>query len=176
MKNLNFENVNINKNNLLGIENEGFKIAMHGLTGTRLNICACSIGATQDALEETLEYTTRRTQFNKNLIQFQNTKLKLAESTATLHSLRCLTREAAKLWDNENELKSDYIAMTKSIVNKKCFEIVDTCMQLLGAYGTTNQSRTYHHFNNIRMHQLTGGSDEIMKLIVAKNITQNSKL
>ena len=169
--------------NLLGIENYGFNEIMHCMNGNRLNIAACSLGAAQWALEDTIRYTHERKQFGKKLIDFQNTQFKLAYFASELLAARLLIRSAAARIDQEeandsgSELDIDDRAIPipslsaagKYAASEKAFTIIDGCLQILGGYGYLKDFPMQQLLRDSRIHRILGGTSEIMQMIIARD-------
>ncbi|KAJ1649298.1 Isobutyryl-CoA dehydrogenase, mitochondrial [Dispira simplex] len=156
--------------NLVGKEGEGFKIAMKGLDGGRINIASCSLGAAHASLETTIDYVQVRKQFNHTLDQFQNTQFRLADMATYLNSSRLMVRQAAQLLDSGSSLATSYCAMAKLYATDRCFNITNDCLQLHGGYGYLKDYKVQQFMRDSRVHQILEGTNEIMRVIVARNI------
>ncbi|KXN64991.1 acyl-CoA dehydrogenase domain-containing protein [Conidiobolus coronatus NRRL 28638] len=165
-----FEDCAIPKENLIGKEGEGFKFAMMGLDGGRLNISSCSLGAAQASLEQTIDYVKDRKQFNRSISDFQNTQFKLAEMATQLQSARTLVRQAASLYDQNSPVKTSFVAMSKIHATELSFQIIDQCLQLHGGYGYLKDYKIQQFWRDSRVHRILEGTNEVMKLIVGKSL------
>ena len=167
--------------NLVGEEGQGFKMAMDGLNGGRLNISSCSLGAAQWALEETIAYTSDRKQFNRTISSFQNTQFKLALLASELFASRLVIRSNARRFDaetNDSELNlkcvplPSVIAAGKLITTEKAFTIIDQCLQLFGGYGYLKDFPLQQLLRDTRVHRILEGTNEIMQLIISRDFVQ----
>eukprot|EP01065_Artemidia_motanka_P003373 TRINITY_DN1161_c6_g7_i1.p1 TRINITY_DN1161_c6_g7~~TRINITY_DN1161_c6_g7_i1.p1 ORF type:complete len:403 (+),score=141.30 TRINITY_DN1161_c6_g7_i1:77-1285(+) len=165
------EGVRIPKDNLLGTEEgKGFKMAMSGLDGGRINIATCSLGAAQRALNEAVNYTKERKQFGKSISDFQSTQFKLAEMAAKVHASRLLVRQAAQSMDSKDPNKTMYCAMAKMEVTEKCFGVVDDALQLFGGYGYLRDYPCEKLLRDLRVHRILEGTNEVMRMIVSRSV------
>ncbi|RKP06396.1 acyl-CoA dehydrogenase/oxidase [Thamnocephalis sphaerospora] len=158
--------------NLLGAEGEGFKFAMKGLDGGRINIASCSLGAAQASIEAALEHTAVRKQFNTLLNQFQHTQFKLADMAANLNASRLMVRQAARLLDDGSPQATAFCAMAKMYATDQCFEICNQALQLHGGYGYLKDYRVQQWMRDSRVHQILEGTNEVMKMIVSRELTR----
>ncbi|MFM2648226.1 acyl-CoA dehydrogenase family protein [Vibrio diabolicus] len=165
-----FENVRIPADYLLGKEGEGFKFAMLGLDGGRINIATCSVGTAQQALNEAKQYMTERKQFGRSLAQFQALQFKLADMTTELVAARQMVRLAAAKLDAQHAEKSAYCAMAKRFATDVGFKVCDQALQIHGGYGYIKEYPVERHFRDVRVHQILEGTNEIMRLIVARRL------
>ncbi|RKP14036.1 butyryl-CoA dehydrogenase [Piptocephalis cylindrospora] len=156
--------------NLLGGEGQGFKIAMMGLDGGRINIGACSLGAAQATLETTLDYTSDRQQFGKAISSFQNTQFTMADMAIALNSSRLMVREAARLMDASSPLATTYCAMAKVQATEACYQICDQGLQLHGGYGYLKDYKVQQYLRDSRVHRILEGTNEIMRLITSRSL------
>ncbi|KIT16271.1 acyl-CoA dehydrogenase family protein [Jannaschia aquimarina] len=156
--------------NLLGEEGHGFRYAMAGLDGGRLNIAACSLGAAQQALDLTLAYVRERKAFGQSLADFQNTQFRLAEMEIELQSARTFLRQAAWHLDQGTPEATKFCAMAKKMVTEAGSRVVDGCLQLHGGYGYLADYGIEKLSRDLRVHQILEGTNEIMRLIVARNM------
>jgi len=164
-----FDNVKVPKENLIGKEG-GFKIALSGLDGGRINIAACSLGAAHRCLEDAMKYVQERKAFNQTIASFQNTQFKIANLATDLHSSRLLLRNAANLFDNNHPDKTMYCAMAKKYVTDKGFDICNESLQLLGGYGYLADYNIERFVRDVRVNQILEGTNEIMQFIVARRL------
>ncbi|ENM8380513.1 acyl-CoA dehydrogenase family protein [Vibrio alginolyticus] len=165
-----FENVRIPADYLLGEEGEGFKFAMLGLDGGRINIATCSVGTAQQALNEAKQYMTERKQFGRSLAQFQALQFKLADMATELVAARQMVRLAAAKLDAQHAEKSAYCAMAKRFATDVGFKVCDQALQIHGGYGYIKEYPVERHFRDVRVHQILEGTNEIMRLIVARHL------
>ncbi|MEW4340381.1 acyl-CoA dehydrogenase family protein [Vibrio diabolicus] len=165
-----FENVRIPADYLLGEEGEGFKFAMLGLDGGRINIATCSVGTAQQALNEAKQYMTERKQFGRSLAQFQALQFKLADMATELVAARQMVRLAAAKLDAQHTEKSAYCAMAKRFATDVGFKVCDQALQIHGGYGYIKEYPVERHFRDVRVHQILEGTNEIMRLIVARRL------
>ncbi|MEM7752935.1 MAG: acyl-CoA dehydrogenase family protein [Pseudomonadota bacterium] len=156
--------------NLLGIEGDGFKYAMAGLDGGRLNIAACSIGAAQSALDAALTYVKERKAFGRTLDQFQALQFKLAECEIELQAARTFLRHAAWANDTGQPDATKRSAMAKAFVTEAASRVADTCLQLHGGYGYLADYGVEKIVRDLRVHRILEGTNEIMRLIVARDL------
>ncbi|GLP94727.1 acyl-CoA dehydrogenase family protein [Paraferrimonas sedimenticola] len=167
---INFDQVRVPVANRLGEEGEGFKIAMKGLDGGRINIASCSLGTAQAALERATEYMQERQQFGKPLAAFQALQFKLADMATELIAARQMVRLAAFKLDNNDPEKTAYCAMAKRFATDIGFKVCDAALQLHGGYGYIREYPLERHLRDVRVHQILEGTNEIMRLIVARRL------
>ncbi|HAV1508837.1 TPA: acyl-CoA dehydrogenase family protein [Vibrio parahaemolyticus] len=165
-----FENVRIPADYLLGEEGEGFKFAMLGLDGGRINIATCSVGTAQQALNEAKQYMTERKQFGRSLAQFQALQFKLADMATELAAARQMVRLAAAKLDAQHAEKSAYCAMAKRFATDVGFKVCDQALQIHGGYGYIKEYPVERHFRDVRVHQILEGTNEIMRLIISRRL------
>ncbi|MCY9878528.1 acyl-CoA dehydrogenase family protein [Vibrio natriegens] len=165
-----FENVSIPATHLLGEEGQGFVFAMKGLDGGRINIATCSVGTAQQALNHTTQYMQERKQFGKALAQFQALQFKLADMATELVAARQLVRYAASKLDNGDPNASTYCAMAKRFATDVGFQVCDQALQLYGGYGYIKEYPMERYFRDVRVHQILEGTNEIMRLIIARRL------
>ena len=156
--------------NLLGKEGDGFKYAMAGLDGGRLNIAACSIGAAQSALTAATAYVKERKAFGRTLDQFQALQFKLAECEIELQAARTFLRHAAWANDTGQPDATKRSAMAKAFVTEAASRVADTCLQLHGGYGYLADYGIEKIVRDLRVHRILEGTNEIMRLIVARDL------
>jgi alkylation response protein AidB-like acyl-CoA dehydrogenase len=165
-----FENVRVPAANRLGEEGAGFKIAMAGLDGGRLNIAACSLGGAQSALEKSLAYMKERKAFGKRLDEFQALQFRLADMATELEAARTFLWRAAAAFDGKAANARELCAMAKRFVTDACFEIANQALQLHGGYGYLAEYGIEKIVRDLRVHQILEGTNEIMRLIVARQL------
>ena len=165
-----FEDVRVPVANRLGAEGIGFKIAMAGLDGGRLNIAACSLGGAQSALEKALAYMKERRAFGKRLDEFQALQFRLADMATGLEASRTFLWRAAAALDAKEANATELCAMAKRFVTDTCFEIANQALQLHGGYGYLAEFGIEKIVRDLRVHQILEGTNEIMRLIVARSL------
>jgi alkylation response protein AidB-like acyl-CoA dehydrogenase len=156
--------------NLLGTEGQGFSYAMAGLDGGRLNIAACSIGAAQCALDQTLAYMKDRKAFGQSLDQFQGLQFRLADAEIALQSARTFLRQAAWKLDTGAVDATKFCAMAKKLCTETGSMVADQCLQLHGGYGYLADYGIEKIVRDLRVHQILEGTNEIMRLITARQM------
>lgn len=165
-----FENVVIPSSHLLGEEGQGFIFAMKGLDGGRINIATCSVGTAQQALNQATQYMQERKQFGKSLAQFQALQFKLADMATELVAARQLVRYAASKLDRGDSDATTYCAMAKRFATDVGFQICDQALQIYGGYGYIKEYPMERYFRDVRVHQILEGTNEIMRLIIARRL------
>ncbi|MFZ6042716.1 acyl-CoA dehydrogenase family protein [Vibrio natriegens] len=165
-----FENVTVPATHLLGEEGQGFVFAMKGLDGGRINIATCSVGTAQQALNHATQYMQERKQFGKALAQFQALQFKLADMATELVAARQLVRYAASKLDNGDPNATTYCAMAKRFATDVGFQVCDQALQLYGGYGYIKEYPMERYFRDVRVHQILEGTNEIMRLIIARRL------
>ncbi|EJG0766136.1 acyl-CoA dehydrogenase family protein [Vibrio parahaemolyticus O5:K30] len=165
-----FENVIIPASHLLGEEGQGFIFAMKGLDGGRINIATCSVGTAQQALNQATQYMQERKQFGKSLAQFQALQFKLADMATELVAARQLVRYAASKLDRGDPDATTYCAMAKRFATDVGFQICDQALQIYGGYGYIKEYPMERYFRDVRVHQILEGTNEIMRLIIARRL------
>ncbi len=167
---ISFDNVRIPADHLLGAEGEGFKIAMKGLDGGRINIATCSVGAAQGALGHAQQYMQDRKQFGKALASFQALQFKLADMATELVAARQMVRLAAAKLDAGARDASTYCAMAKRFATDAGFNVVNEALQLHGGYGYIREYPLERLLRDARVHQILEGTNEIMRVIIARRM------
>ncbi|MFZ8771147.1 acyl-CoA dehydrogenase family protein [Vibrio harveyi] len=165
-----FDNVSIPVSHLLGEEGQGFVFAMKGLDGGRINIATCSVGTAQQALNQAAQYMQERKQFGKSLAQFQTLQFKLADMATELVAARQLVRYAASKLDRGDPDATTYCAMAKRFATDVGFQVCDQALQLYGGYGYIKEYPMERYFRDVRVHQILEGTNEIMRLIIARRL------
>ena len=168
-----FDDCKVAAQNLIGEEGKGFKYAMMGLDGGRLNISACSLGAAQTALNATLDYMGERKAFGKSIDQFQGLQWRLADMEIELQAARVFLRQAAWKLDTGAPDATKYCAMAKKFVTEVGSKVVDQCLQLHGGYGYLADYGIEKLVRDLRVHQILEGTNEIMRVIVARDMLKN---
>ena len=168
-----FDNCDIPASNLVGEEGKGFKYAMNGLDGGRLNIAACSLGAAQAALTQTLTYMGDRKAFGQSIDQFQGLQFRLADMEIELQAARTYLRQAAWKLDTKAPDATKFCAMAKKFVTEAGSKVVDGCLQLHGGYGYLADYGIEKLVRDLRVHQILEGTNEVMRVIVARDMLKN---
>jgi alkylation response protein AidB-like acyl-CoA dehydrogenase len=169
---VNLDNVRVPAENLVGGEGEGFRIAMMGLDGGRLNIGACSLGGAQRCLDESIRYTKERQQFGKPIADFQNTQFTLADMATDLEAARALLyMAAAKVTANAPD-KTKFAAMAKRLSTDSGSAIVDRALQLHGGYGYLQDYPIERFWRDLRVHSILEGTNQVMRMIVGRELTR----
>ena len=170
-----FEDCKVPVKNIIGNEGDGFKIAMKGLDGGRLNIAACSLGTAQSAFEKAVEYAGDREQFGKKIQDFQSIQFKLADMATELEASRLMLRDAAGKVDQNTTDKTKAAAMAKRFVTDKCFNIVNEALQIHGGYGYLKDYPLERNLRDVRVHQILEGTNEIMNVIISREILKENR-
>ena len=165
-----FSEVRVPVENRVGAEGEGFRIAMAGLDGGRLNIGACSLGGAQRALDEAIAYTRSRQQFGRAIVEFQNTQFRLADMETELQAARALLYLAAAKVEANAADKTRFAAMAKRFATDTGSAVVDRALQLHGGYGYLMDYPVERLWRDLRVHQILEGTNEIMRVIVAREL------
>ncbi len=165
-----FDDCPVPAGNLVGEEGHGFKYAMMGLDGGRLNIAACSLGAAQTALSQTLDYMGERKAFGQPIDQFQGLQFRLADMEINLQAARTFLRQAAWKLDSGAPDASKFCAMAKKFVTETGSNVVDQCLQLHGGYGYLADYGIEKLVRDLRVHQILEGTNEIMRMITARHM------
>ncbi|WP_086617568.1 acyl-CoA dehydrogenase family protein [Erythrobacter tepidarius] len=164
------EDVRVPVENLVGAEGEGFRIAMMGLDGGRLNIGACSLGGAQRCLDEAIRYTKERKQFGQAVAEFQNTQFMLADMATDLEAARALLYlAAAKVTDNAPD-KTRFSAMAKRLATDNGSAVVDRALQLFGGYGYLRDYPIERFWRDLRVHSILEGTNQIMRMVVGRDL------
>ena len=167
---VNFDNCEIPIDNLVGNEGDGFKIAMRGLDGGRVNIAACSLGGARAALEASIDYSSERKQFGKSLDKFQVTQFKLADMATELEASRLMVLRAACSLDNNDKKATKLCAMAKRYATDICSEICNMALQIHGGYGYLKDFPLERLVRDLRVHQILEGTNEIMRVIISRHL------
>jgi len=162
--------VKVSKKNLVGEEGNGFKIAMQGLDGGRINIATCSIGTAQSALEEAQNYMNQRKQFGKKISEFQTMQFKIADMVTELIAARTMTRLAASKVDKNDSEATIYSAMAKRFATDVGFNVCNEALQIFGGYGYIQEYPLERYVRDVRVHQILEGTNEIMKMIIGRRM------
>ena len=169
---ISFDNVRVPADHRLGDEGEGFKIAMRGIDGGRINIACCSVGAAQACLDITQRYMLEREQFGKPIAEFQALQFRLADMATELVAARQMVRMAASALDTNHPEKTVYCAMAKRFATDAGFEICNQALQLHGGYGYLREYPIERYLRDSRVHQILEGTNEVMRVITARRLLQ----
>lgn len=172
---LQFDDCKIPQENLLGEIGQGFKYAMRGLDGGRLNIAACSLGGAQSTLDRAIQYMSERKAFGQTLDQFQALQFKLADMEINLQAARSLLHKSADKLENKSPDATKFCAMAKSFVTDKASQVADQALQLHGGYGYLEDYGIEKIVRDIRVHRILEGTNEIMHLIVSRHLVEEAK-
>ena len=165
-----FEDCRVPVANRVGAEGDGFRFAMMGLDGGRLNIGACSLGGAQRCLDETIAYTKERQQFGQPVAEFQNTQFMLADMATDLEAARALLYiAAAKVTANAPD-KSRFSAMAKRLSTDSGSEIVNQALQLFGGYGYLRDYPIERFWRDLRVHSILEGTNQVMRMIIGRDL------
>tara|TARA_R110001606_G_scaffold4233_2_gene19798 strand:- start:132 stop:1274 length:1143 start_codon:yes stop_codon:yes gene_type:complete len=167
---VNFDNVRVPIENRVGDEGEGFRIAMAGLDGGRLNIGACSLGGAQRCLDEAVNYTKERKQFGKAISDFQNTQFMLADMATDLEASRALLYLAAAKVTEGAPDKTKFAAMAKRLATDNGSKIVNDALQLFGGYGYLQDYPIERFWRDLRVHSILEGTNQVMRMIVSREL------
>jgi alkylation response protein AidB-like acyl-CoA dehydrogenase len=167
-----FEDCRVPIANRVGAEGEGFRIAMMGLDGGRINIGACSVGTARAALEEASTYAKDRKQFGRPIADFQASQFKLADMATELEASRLMIRNAADALDKKHPRATMLCAMAKRLASDTGFKIANDALQLHGGYGYLKDFPAERHVRDLRVHQILEGTNEIMRVIIAREMSR----
>ncbi len=167
-----FDDVRVPHANRLGAEGEGFRFAMMGLDGGRINIAACSLGGARACLEAAKAYIQERRAFGKTLSEFQALQFKLADMATELEAARLMVHRAAVALDNRAPDATMRCAMAKRYATDACFRIVDEALQLHGGYGYIREYAMERYLRDLRVHRILEGTNEIMRVIIARKLLE----
>ncbi len=167
-----FENCRVPVSNRIGDEGQGFKIALSALNGGRVNIAACSLGGAKQCIHLARQYMLERTQFKRKLAEFEALQFRFADMLTDLDASRLLTHRAAAALDHAHPQVITYCAMAKRMATDLCFEICNQALQIYGGYGYMQDYPIERYFRDLRVHQILEGTNEIMRLIIARQALQ----
>ena len=167
---VNFDDCRIPARNRIGEEGEGFKFAMAGLDGGRINIAACSLGGARLALETAKTYLQARRQFGRPLAEFQGLQWRLADMATDLEAARLMVRRAALSLDSRRPEATQHCAMAKRFATDVGFQVANQALQLLGGYGYLKDFPLERIVRDLRVHQILEGTNEIMRVIIAREL------
>ncbi|MBA4354414.1 MAG: acyl-CoA dehydrogenase [Novosphingobium sp.] len=165
-----FDNARVPVANRVGAEGDGFKFAMAGLDGGRLNIAACSLGGAQRCLDEAVAYVKDRSQFGKAIAEFQNTQFQLADMATDLEASRALLYLAAAKVTSGAHDKTRFSAMAKKLATDNGSSIVDRALQMFGGYGYLRDYPIERFWRDLRVHRILEGTNEVMRMIVGRDL------
>ena len=165
-----FDNVRVPDANLVGQEGDGFRFAMAGLDGGRINIGACSLGGAQRCLDEAIGYVKDRSQFGQPIAQFQNTQFTLADMATDLEAARALLYLAAAKVTEGAPDKTRFAAMAKKLASDNGSEIVDKALQMFGGYGYLKDYPIERFWRDLRVHRILEGTNEVMRMIIGRDL------
>jgi alkylation response protein AidB-like acyl-CoA dehydrogenase len=168
-----FEGCRVPAENRLGGEGDGFKIAMRALDGGRLNIAACSLGGAQFCLERTVAYMKQRKQFGTRLADMQALQFRIADYATELEAARLMLYRATTALDRREPAATRLAAMAKRLATDTAFDVVNGCLQLHGGYGYLRDHPIERVLRDLRVHQILEGTNEVMRLIVSRDILGN---
>ncbi len=168
-----FDEVRVPVRNRVGEEGHGFRFAMAGLDGGRLNIAACSLGGAQFALDRALAYARERRQFGKAIADFQATQFKLADMETELQAARVMLYEAAARLDARTPDATRWCAMAKRFVTDTGFRVANDALQIHGGYGYLKDYRVEQTVRDLRVHQILEGTNEIMRVIISRDLLKS---
>jgi alkylation response protein AidB-like acyl-CoA dehydrogenase len=167
-----FESCRVPVANRLGAEGDGFRFAMMGLDGGRINIAACSLGGARACLEAALSYVQERRQFGRKLADFQALQFRLADMATSLEAARLMVHRAAASLDAREPDATMRCAMAKRYATDACFQICDEALQLHGGYGYIRDYPIERYLRDLRVHRILEGTNEIMRVIIARKLLQ----
>jgi alkylation response protein AidB-like acyl-CoA dehydrogenase len=170
------DKVKLHKSQMVGNEGDGFKIAMQGLDGGRINIAASSLGGAYASLKAARNYVLIRKQFGQTLSTFQNVQFKLAEMAMNLHASRLMVRSAAELLDKADPTATVSAAMAKKFATDACFDVVNQALQLHGGYGYLKDYPIERNLRDLRVHQILEGTNEVMSMIISRKLLNDEEL
>jgi len=165
-----FEDCRVPVANRIGEEGDGFKIAMKGLDGGRINIASCSIGAARKCLELARDYMRERKQFGQRLADFQALQFKLADMATELEAARLMVRRAAASLDAGDPQATMHAAMAKRFATDIGFKVCNDALQLHGGYGYIKEYPIERYLRDVRVHQILEGTNEIMRVIISRKL------
>ena len=165
-----FENVRIPASRRVGAEGDGFRFAMAGLDGGRLNIAACSLGGMQEALNKALSYAKERKQFGQAIADFQSAQFKLADMETETQAARMMLYAAARELDAKTPMATRWCAMAKRFVTDTGFKVANDALQLHGGYGYLSDYGVERIVRDLRVHQILEGTNEVMRVIISRDL------
>lgn len=169
-----FQDCRVPVANRVGAEGEGFKIAMKGLDGGRINIAACSLGGARASLDAARAHVIERKQFGQRLADFQALQFAVADMATELDAARLMVQRAAAALDDADPDATMQCAMAKRFATDVCFEVVDRALQLHGGYGYIKEYPIERYLRDLRVHRILEGTNEIMRVIIARRLLRSS--
>lgn len=169
-----FEDCRVPVSNRVGAEGQGFKIALSALNGGRINIAACSLGGAKKCFNLARQYMLERTQFQHKLAEFEALQFKVADMLTDLEASRLMIYRAALALDQHDENTILYCAMAKRLAKDLCFKICNEALQIYGGYGYIRDYPIERYFRDLRVHKILEGTNEIMRLIIARQVFQET--
>lgn len=169
-----FENCRVPVSNRIGAEGQGFKIALSALNGGRINIAACSLGGAKQCITLARQYMLERSQFKQKLSEFEALQFRLADMLTDWEASRLMVYRAAVALDQDDANKIIYCAMAKRLVTDLCFNICNQALQLHGGYGYIREYAVERYLRDLRVHQILEGTNEIMRVIIARQVFNES--
>jgi hypothetical protein len=169
-----FQDCRVPVANRIGAEGEGFKIAMQGLDGGRINIAACSLGGARACLEAATAHLGERRQFGRKLAEFQALQFEIADMATELDAARLMVHRAAARLDAGDPHATMHCAMAKRFATDACFAVVDRALQLHGGYGYIKEFPIERYLRDLRVHRILEGTNEIMRVIIARRLLRES--
>ncbi len=170
-----FDNCEVPASNLVGGDGQGFKFAMSGLDGGRVNIGACSLGASWQALDKTRDYVLERSAFGKKIGEFQTMQFKIADMATDLEAARLMIYRAADAMDRADPQASMYSAMAKRYATDLGFEICNQALQAHGGYGYLKDYGLEKLVRDLRVHQILEGTNEIMRVVISRKVMSGNR-
>jgi acyl-CoA dehydrogenase len=167
-----FEDCRVPVENRVGAEGDGFKFAMAGLDGGRINIGACSLGGAQRCLDEAIQYSKDRKQFDQPIAEFQNTQFRLADMATELEAARALLYMAAAKVTAKSPDKTRFAAMAKLLASDTGSSVVDRALQIFGGYGYLKDYPIERFWRDLRVHRILEGTNEVMRMIIGRDLTK----
>jgi alkylation response protein AidB-like acyl-CoA dehydrogenase len=171
-----FEAVFTPESHRLGAEGQGLAMALQALDGGRLNIAACSVGTARSALREAIAYVKTRRQFGQPISQFQAVQFRLADMATELHAARALLQQAAQRYDIGHRSSRSFCAMAKRFCTDVGYAVADAAVELHGGYGVLGDYPAERHLRDLRLHRLLEGTNDIMRLITARQLLDEDTL
>lgn len=167
------ENVRVPVGNLVGKEGEGFKMAMRALDGGRINIGTTAVGGAIAAFNHAVGYVKARKQFDQPIAEFQHTQFKLADMATALQASRLLVFNAAAMLEAKDPSSTQHCAMAKRFATDTSFQVVNDALQMYGGYGYLKDYPVERILRDVRVHSILEGTNEVMRLIISRNVLQN---
>ena len=168
-----FENCRVPAENMVGAPGDGFKIAMKGLDGGRINIGACSLGGAQRCFDDAVGYVKERRQFNQRIADFQNTQFMLADMKTNLEAARALLYIAAEKVSKESIDRTQWAAMAKLLSTETGSKVVNDALQLHGGYGFLRDFPIERFLRDLRVHEILEGTSQIMRFVIGREIVSD---